>query len=192
MAGLKMTKSLDEDYLDPSNHTDASWLNIQDFLQIPFTRPEPLQSFLTPILKLESKQTPTDYFTVGSLKIVSAAFRFLLETAGAEFEFFSVKLLTHCNTPFGEHSYYFGHLLKVVDCFDYARLSYEISEYAPSYIQRVNSLGISEDLVKHVPAFWIKNVAFGNWLINDELAAQITASGLTGIDLLDLDHAIAK
>lgn len=187
-----MVKLLDADYFDPSNQTDASWPNIDEFLDIPFELPPPLEQFPTAILRLEKNEPPTDYFTVGSLKIVSEKFRHELDRASAEFEFFPVDLLTKRGHPHCDHRFYFAHLLKVIDCFDYDRSIYDFDKYREGFVGRVHQLHIRENAVGEETVFWIQNVNFPQWLVSNAFAEQIQTAGITGIVLYELKDAISK
>ncbi len=188
-----MVKALEEDFFEPLNHTDADWLNIEEFLKIRFVGPKSVQGhFPTPILKLVSARRPTDYFTVGSLNLVSERFRRELDAVSADMEYFHVKILTKRNTPYTDTQIYFAHLLKEIDCFDYTRSQFEFDTDNPNYVRRVYKLFVREEAIGTEPVFWIKNVCFTKWLVSDDFAERIRAAKITGVVLNRLEDAIAK
>lgn len=189
-----MVKAIDVDWSDSSNRTDADWLNIKEFVELNFIRPPSLGQCPTPILRLRSCRRPLDYFEVGSLKVVSERLRRELESAKAEFEFFPVDLWTKRNERYTACPFFFGHLLKEIDCFDYDQSIYEFDKYSsnPKMVGRVYELRIHEAAIGQTPVFWIKNVVFTNWLASDEFAQRLQSTGLTGMVFYDLKDAIAK
>lgn len=187
-----MVKAVDEDYFNVSNHTDVAWPNINEFMEIPFELPPPLGVIPRPILRLESGRPPTDYFTAGSLKLVSSRLRDELEATQAEFEFFPVDLRDNRNNRYTACPYFFGHLLREIDCFDYGQSVYEFDKYNPEMVGRVYELRIHEAAIGQTPVFWIKDVVFTNWLVSNEFAQHLQSTGLTGMVFRELKDAIAE
>lgn len=181
-----MVKALKRDTTNPRYRTEGDFVNIKEFMRIPIERPDPLpQSMPNPIIRLEKNSPPADFFEVGSLEIVSQAFRAELEQAGAEIEYFDVTLLAKDGTPYQGGKYYYAHLLKAIDCLDLERSPHEFKYGIVCYIKKVV---LREEALDDTPVFWVKNTDLARWFVSDAFAKHIESTKLRGMIFLQLDE----
>jgi hypothetical protein len=183
-----MVKVLSRDYKTPGNWTDAEYINMDELHDFPiyFGNTERLgPTFPRPIIQLRRAIPPADFFCVGSMNIVSAAFRKELERAGANIEYFEIELRKR-RGGIQDGSFYFIHLLAEVDCFDFERSDYDT--FQDGEVSKARTLVLKEEAIGSEPLFVMKNAYLGFWLTSDAFAAQIQSTNLRGMIFLPVDE----
>gem|GEM_PF-4638045 len=184
-----MTKVISQDYKDERNWTEAEYVNAEELWAhpIPFEHSEPLgRDFPRPIIRLCTKKKPHDFFWVGSMSIASEAMCKQLVAAGADFEYFEIELRQKDGTIYEDQCYYFIHLLKEVDCFDFERSEY--TTRSDGSVEGASKVVLHEEAIGNTPVFTMYRAYMGNWLTSDQFAAQIDATELRGMIFLELNE----
>jgi hypothetical protein len=181
-----MVKVLMQDFLHRDYHTEAHFVNFHEFVDEPFMLPAPLRpDFPQPMIRMEQFEPNSDYFEVGSMKLVSEQFRQELLRLNANMNFIDVQLFDRYGRLYDATKFFFAHLLVELDCFDYDRSLYRKRR---NYVMHVQRLALREDKVGEEPVFRIANVALGDWFVSDKCAQHIASTNLRGILFLNLDE----
>lgn len=128
----------------------------------------------------ESPAGVPDYFTVGDLDVVSAKLKAVLETGGAEVEYFPVTLL-YRDVP-TEISYFVAHPLHLVQAVDLAKSDVEVDEEFGDCVS-VEKLVIDESKFGGLNLAIIDEITMIG--VQEALALQIESSGCIGCVLVD-------
>lgn len=171
--------------------TEADCDNFQEIWDHPvgITQLEPLGSdFPIPILRLCRHAKPFDFFVVGSLRVVSNSLKELFISSNAVVEFFEVQLYEKSGDIYEHEQFYFAHLLKEVDCFDFERSVYETYRWGD--VRHAEKVVLREEGIDDTPVFRMTKAYFGTWLCSEDFARRIKASDLRGMVFTDIDSHV--
>lgn len=132
-------------------------------------------------IAIRSESPPTDYFDVGSMMVVSARLRQVLEIFQAKAEFFRLNVET-ASGPFAVTPFYCCNILERVDCVDRGRseLTYHTKPGFTDHIRSIQRLAIDESIADSHPLFRLAKGAEDLVGIGDELADAIKQEAITG------------
>ncbi|MCE9560439.1 MAG: hypothetical protein K8U57_00135 [Planctomycetes bacterium] len=126
--------------------TRALNLDVDDLGEIDHFSTEPISDVWPKRMRIQllSKSKPEDYFPVGPLRLVSAAFREVCENLHVNAEFLPTQLLEKDGTR-SQHQLFFCHLLENVNCFDFKRSEILWRNKRKKWIDELTKLVIDEE-----------------------------------------------
>ena len=176
-----MTKVWKADTENERYYTRTALLNVKEFLHVRTMSGAPLAGrFPGARIRITSDDPPADYFTAGTLFIVSERLKAVLEDCGARVELFPVEV-TFQDAP-TDSRYYFVNILDEADCLDRAASKY--SEQA-GYVGDIKKLVLNESQTGNKPLFRLAQAYQFVVLVSEPLAAAIEAAHVTGVRLIE-------
>jgi hypothetical protein len=148
-----VTKILIADLSD--GYTEADFRNIANETLRGLILGVPMSGrFPETTIAIRSESPPTDYFDVGSMMVVSARLRQVLESFQARAEFLRLNVET-ASGPFTGDPYYCCNILQFVDCVDRGRseLTYQTKPGFTDRIDMIQRLAIDEAIAGSHPLF---------------------------------------
>lgn len=168
---------IEETYED-EYYTDAVVENIQEILDYKVSLPEKLgNNFPRLMVKVISKNKPTDFFMSGPILIVSKELKDIFDRFNSKIEYFPVSLI-HKKTTY-ENSFYFAHVLCDMDFIDKEKSIYTMDR---GYFDEIEKLVINEDILNNEPIVILTKSFLRVLIINEELFKEINKLSITGIN----------
>ncbi len=165
-----------------SNYTITQyldWLNMDDCeFQFDLTTPWINDENFEVVVSLEESQNGklSDYFSCGSLTIVSDKFRAILSQANANLEFVPTSIM--CGEE-DEFQYFALHVMNVLDVFDKQKADFWGEKFG--MFAGISNLVVLEDKVADCDIFILYNSFNPIVLISEKLKLSIESNGIKGI-----------
>ncbi|EOU9605671.1 hypothetical protein QMT25_08340 [Cronobacter dublinensis] len=170
-----------ERYVDDL-HTDVTVTNMNDVMSFNVTLPEKIGSNF-PLLQLEldSDLRPNDYFNSGPFVIVSLKMKRILESVGADYEYFDV-IITSDTATYPKGDFFFAHLLCEIDFLNKEKSVYTPYESNNAFIERIEKVVIDEKRMGGAPAAMLKNCFENVTVYQDKLVDKMIQESITGVE----------
>ncbi|EOL8947296.1 hypothetical protein NNQ28_00900 [Cronobacter dublinensis] len=167
---------------DDDLHTDATVTNMNDVMFFNVTLPEKIGSNF-PLLQLEldSDLRPNDYFNSGPFVIVSLKMKRILESVGADYEYFDV-IITSDTATYPKGDFFFAHLLCEIDFLNKEKSVYTPYESNNAFIERIEKVVIDEKRMGGAPAAMLKNCFENVTVYQDKLVDKMIQESITGVE----------
>lgn len=167
---------IEETYED-EYYTDAVVENIQEILDYKVSLPEKLgDDFPRLMVKVISKNKPSDFFMSGPILIVSKELKGIFDIFNSKIEYFPVSL-THKKIIY-ENSFYFAHVLYDIDFIDKEKSIYTMDH---GYFDEIVKLVINENILDNEPIVILTKSFSRVLIINEELFKEINKLNIRGI-----------
>jgi hypothetical protein len=145
-------------------------------------------------LEITTGGEPTDFFYAGPMFIVSGEMCQLLEKFEVNAEFFPLTTLQK-GRPYDRKEFYFANILDAVECFDFEKSEYTMTEYGADQIENLvlddkKAAGYHLFRVGQIPAKRRNPKAVRDIIrcASDELATAIMRANLTGVAFVTPEH----
>lgn len=168
--------------LDTGEYTRGSLLNLKEFRGVKTTLPETLAGkFPGAHIRIDSEDPPADFFTVGTLFIISRKLKSVLDEFPLVRELYTVDVrYKEDRSPIG--SYFFLHILDTADCLDRANSQFKEEK---GYVGDITKLVIDESKAAGKHLFRLAHAYQRLVFASEELATAVEAAGITGVRLQD-------
>ncbi|AFZ10530.1 hypothetical protein Osc7112_6376 (plasmid) [Oscillatoria nigro-viridis PCC 7112] len=148
------------------------------------------------VLEIYSEYPPTyppnDFFTTGSLRIISSKIKEILDSIdNIKVEFFPVTVIYE-GEEYLEKSYFLMHILDELDCFDFENSEYkshQVQSSGATYIDSITKLSLLPVDTSKYKVFIVGEVGFFIICIDSFIADKITEAGATGVKFVDPSEA---
>lgn len=176
------TKVWKADYENELAYTRASLVNVKDFRRIKTMTGEPLAGvFPGAQVRIESNDPPADYFTAGTLFIVSSRLKAILEGFSVRVEPYPVDVTYH-GVLYKEAQYFFLNILDEADCLDRTAARYAEKS---GYVGDISKLVIDESKVTDKHLFRLAKAYQFVVLVSASLAGAVEGAGITGVRFVE-------
>jgi hypothetical protein len=133
-------------------------------------------------INIESAHPPVDYFSCGTMELISEKLMNILTSeSNIQAEFFPVEIIYN-EQIYSQHKFFCINILDVVDCFDFQNSTYLIDEEIDDeYIESIDQLVLKPVNENEHQLFYVDRVDFSIICITEFLANKIVMAKCTGI-----------
>lgn len=171
----RIRESYEED-----SYTDATVTNMRDIMHFKVTSTLELgKSFPVLNVKVDSENSPGDYFMSGPFLIISSEVRNIFDKHNCKFEYFDV-VVNHNGNVIEQGCFYFAHILCEKSFIDKDESIYSLDD---DYIDEISKLVINNDSIAEESIVSLAKSFELVLIVNESLANEIIEKKITGVEL---------